>query len=446
MKRLLKLLPLALLAAPLALHAGRPVDSPSYDLFLDKVTFDDAYFPVANLWGVVAAGMVFLMNLGFVTLETGLARAKNAVNVLYKNIFILCLAIVAYALFGFNTMFPGEFNGWWHPGGFVGVPTKDYFDLMTPRYDPFAWWTDFLFQAMIAAKAATIVSGAVGERQKLWPFLIFATLLTGFAYPVVGAWSWGKGWLFRQGFVDFAGTGVVHVFGGFAALACVLLLGPRIGKYDATGNPKAIPGHSLPLATIGLFVLWFGWLGFNGGSLKNAHPEFLGLVVTNTALGGAAGGLVALLLTPLIYKKPDVTMAINGVLAGLVAVTGCADIILPNHALIAGAIGGALMLPAVLALDHLGIDDPIGAIPVHAIGGLWGTMVPALFANANWKWQALGAFTYAFTAFVFSFAVYGVLKLTVGIRVKPEDERLGLDQTSHAQEAYAGDTVVSPTN
>jgi Amt family ammonium transporter len=439
MKKIFRFLPLLLLAAPLA-HAGRPVDLPSYDLYLDKILYDENFFAISNLWGVIAAGLMFIMHLGFATLEAGFARAKHTVNILYKNIFIVCIGFLAYAMFGFHTMFPGEFNGWWHPGGWFGVPVKDYFDLMTPRYDNYTWWTDFLFQSMVAAKAATIVSGAVGERQKLTPFLIYATLLTAFAYPVAGAWSWGKGWLFRQGYIDFAGTGVVHVFGGFAALACVLLLGPRLGKYDATtGKPRAIPGHSMPLATIGLFILWFGWLGFNGGSLKSAHPELLGLVVTNTAMGGAAGGLLAILLTPLLLKKPDLSMAINGVLGGLVAVTGCADIILPNHAIIAGAIGGGIVVLAVLFIEKLKIDDPIGAIPVHAFGGLWGVMVPAVFAGGNWKWQALGGATYALTAFVFSFAVYGLLKITVGIRATPEMERTGLDITEHGQEAYGAD-------
>lgn len=440
--RLLRLFLPALLLAP-ALQAGRPVDSPSYDLYLDQVLFDESFFPVSALWGVLAAGLVFLMHLGFATLEAGMARAKHVVNVLYKNIFVICLGIAAYAVCGFNTMFPGEFNGWLAFHGWIGIPQNEYFDVMTPRYDPFPWWVDFLFQAMIAAKAATIVSGAVGERQKLWTFLVYATLLTGLAYPIVGSWTWGKGWLYRQGFHDFAGASVVHVFGGFAALACVLLLGPRLGKYDDAGKPRAIPGHSMPLATIGLFVLWFGWFGFNGGSLRSAHPELIGLVITNTALGGAMGGLAAMLVNTLLLRKSDLTMAINGVLTGLVAVTGCADIILPHHAMIAGAIGGVIVVLGVLALDHIGIDDPIGAIPVHGLGGLWGTMAAAIFANANWKWQALGAFTYAFAAVAFTIIVYGALKLIVGIRISADAEQTGLDITSHAQEAYSPDTVAA---
>lgn len=440
MRHTLRFLFILLLAAPLA-YAGRPVDSPSYDLYLDKVLYDESFFPVSNLWGVIAAGLVFFMHLGFATLEAGFARQKHVVNVLYKNIYVVCLGLVAFAFCGYTTMYPGEFGGWLGFHGWFGVPTKDYFDLMTPRYDPFGWWTDFLFQAMVAAKAASIVSGAVAERQKLGSFLIYAALLTAFAYPIAGSWSWGKGWLYRQGFIDFAGASVVHVFGGFAALACVLLLGPRLGKYDDTGKPRAIPGHSMPLATIGLFVLWLGWFGFNGGSLKSAHPELLGLVVTNTALAGAAGGLAAMLLTPLILKKPDISMAINGVLAGLVGVTGCADIVLPHHALIAGAIGGLICVVAVLALDRMKIDDPIGAIPVHACGGLWGTLAPAIFANANWQWQVIGAFAYAAAAFAFSFAVLGLLKVTIGIRAKPEAERAGLDISEHGQEAYAAEPV-----
>lgn len=442
MRPLLRLLPLALLLTP-ELHAGRPVDAPSYDLYLDGVLYNEAFFPVSNLWGVIAAGLVFLMQLGFTTLEAGLARRQHTVNVLYKNILVVCLGLTAYALGGFTTMFPGEFNGWLAFHGWPAVLPKDYLDLMTPRYDQVGWWTDFLFQAMIAAKAATIVSGALGERQKLWPFLLYATLLTAFAYPIAGSWSWGKGWLFRQGFIDLAGTAVIHVFGGCAALAGVLLLGPRTGKFDAAGRARAIPGHSLPLATIGLFVLWFGWLGFNGGALRGAHPELLGLVVANTALGGAAGGVAAMLVTLLQRRKPDLTLAINGVLGGLVAVTGGADLILPHHALAAGAVGGGLVVLGTLALDRLGLDDPIGAIPVHALGGLWGTLVPAVFADASAAWQLLGAAAYAFTAFVFTFIVYGALKLTVGIRASAAAEQEGLDLAEHGQEAYPADATVN---
>ncbi len=444
MRMLLRFLPLLLLAAPLA-HAGRPVDSPSYDAYLDQTLYNENFFAVSNLWGVIAAGLVFFMHLGFATLEAGFARQKNVVNVLYKNIYVVCLGLVAFGLCGFTTMYPGEFGGWLSFHGWFGAPTKDYFDLMTPRYDPYGWWTDFLFQAMIAAKAASIVSGAVAERQKLGSFLIYAALLTAFAYPIAGSWSWGKGWLYRQGFVDFAGASVVHVFGGFAALAAVLLLGARKGKYDeVTGKPRAIPGHSMPLATIGLFVLWLGWFGFNGGSLKSAHPELIGLVVTNTALAGAAGGLAAMLLTPLLVKKPDLSMAINGVLAGLVGVTGCADIVLPHHAIFAGAVGGVICVIGVLVLDRLKIDDPIGAIPVHAFGGLWGTLAPAVFANANWQWQVLGGFAYAAAAFAFTFAVLGLLKFTIGIRASAESERAGLDISEHGQEAYAAEPVTQP--
>jgi len=445
MRRVFLFLPLVLAAAPLAHAAGRPVDSSSYDLYLDRILYDESFFPVSNLWGVIAAGLVFLMHLGFATLEAGFGRAKHVVNALYKNVYVVCLALVVYALCGFTTMFPGEFGGWLGFHGWFGVPTKDYFDLMTPRYDQFAWWTDFLFQAMIAAKAASIVSGAVAERQKLGAFLIYAALLTAFAYPIAGSWSWGRGWLFRQGFYDFAGAAVVHVFGGFAALACVLLLGPRAEKYDTLGRARALPGHSMPLATIGLFALWLGWFGFNGGSLKSAHPELLGLVVANTALGGAAGGLAAMLATPLWRRKPDLAMAINGVLGGLVAVTGCADIILPHHALVAGAVGGVIVVLAVLALEWLRLDDPVGAIPVHACGGVWGTLAPAVFASANWQWQVLGLFAYAAAAFGFSFVVFGLLKLTIGVRAGAEAERDGLDVSEHGQEAGAADTAPGVT-
>jgi len=435
--RLLLLVTVAVWVVPATLHAGRPIEPATYDRFLDDTLYNDAFFPVSNLWIVIGAMAVFLMQLGFATLESGLVQAKNAVSSLYRNVFVGCLAIAAYSACGFTTMFPGEFNGLWALHGWFGVPVGDYLDLMTPRYDPVTWWGDFIFQAMIAGKAASIVSGAVAERQKLLPYIIYAVLLTAIAYPVAGSWSWGKGWLFRQGFHDFAGAAVVHVFGGFAALACVLLLGPRTGRYGADGKPRAMPGHSLPLATIGAFVLWFGWFGFNGASLKSAHPELLGLVVTNTALGGACGGLAAMLLTVLLFRKPDLTMALNGVLAGLVAITGCADIILPHHAVIAGLVGGFLVVVAVGVIDRIKIDDPVGAIPVHAIGGLWGVMAPAVFAQANPWWQTIGALTYALVGFGFSYVVFGLLKFTLGLRVKPETEQIGLDLAEHGQEAYA---------
>ncbi len=438
MRKVLRLLPWFFGIAA-TLQAGRPLDARNYDAYLDQVLFDEAFFPVSAVWGVIAAALVFVMHLGFATLEAGLVRAKHTVTSLYRNVFVICLGLMVYAAFGFHTMFPGEFGGWFHPGGWFGVSPKEYYDLMTPRYDPFPWWVDFLFQAMIAAKAAAIVSGAVAERHRLLPFLIYALLLTALAYPVAGAWSWGKGWLYRQGFVDFAGASVVHVFGGCAALAAVLLLGPRHGRYDGGGRPVPIPGHSLPLATIGLFMLWLGWFGFNGGSLRNAHPELLGLVVTNTAIGGACGGLGAMLATAALFRKPDLTMAINGVLTGLVSVTGAADLLLPHHAVLAGAIAGLLVVAGVLLLDRCQIDDPVGAIPVHGLGGLWGTLVPALLAGASWQWQLLGALTYGLTAFLFTLIVLGLLKLLLGLRLSAEAERTGGDLTEHGQAAYAAE-------
>ncbi|MGI9240609.1 MAG: ammonium transporter, partial [Verrucomicrobiales bacterium] len=289
---------------------------------------DSPFFGLSNLWVLICAFLVFLMHLGFSTLESGLTQSKNTVNILFKNVFIISSGLLLYWIWGFNAMYPGD--GWMIGDIFaMGSPWDgapgDNGDLSYGGTSLLmTGWTDFLFQAMFAATAATIVSGAVAERVKLPAFMIFAVLLVGIAYPISGGWKWGAGWLDDMGFYDFAGSSVVHAFGGFAALACVLVLGPRKGKYTSSGI-KPILGSSMPLATIGVFLLWLGWFGFNGGSVLSADPALISYVCVTTALAASAGALASIVVSWTVLKKPDLSMALNGILAGLVGITAGAD-------------------------------------------------------------------------------------------------------------------------
>lgn len=407
------------------------------------------FFTTSMLWTVIAAALVFIMHLGFATLEAGLTQSKNTVNILFKNCFIIAIGIVSYAMIGFNTHYPGDFNGWISFGSPIG-------DLNADGGDGWGYgglslamtgYGDFIFQAMFAATAATIVSGAVAERVKLPTFMIFATLLVAIAYPVVGSWHWGGGWMGGlnggNGFKDFAGSAVVHAFGGFAALACVIVLGPRKGKYTSEGI-KPILGHSMPLATIGVFLLFFGWFGFNGGSVLSAAPAPLGLVFTTTTLAACGGCLGAILISWIVLKKPDLSMTLNGFLAGLVGITANADIVSAMGSIIIGLIAGVIVVFSVLFFDKLKIDDPVGAISVHGVCGIWGILAAALFEvvpeggekQFSIVGQLTGVLAVAVAAFVFAFAVFFVLKLIMGVRVSEEEEAEGLDVAEHGAPAY----------
>ena len=396
------------------------------------------FFTTSMLWTVIAAALVFLMHLGFATLESGLCQQKNVVNVLFKNVFIISIGVITYAFFGFNTHYPGDFNGWFSWGGMIGDLNADggntwgYGGLGLAM----TGFGDFIFQAMFAATGATIVSGAVAERVKLGSFMIFAVLFVGVAYPVAGSWHWGGGVLAEMGFKDFAGSTVVHAFGGFGALACVLVLGPRKGKYTESGI-KPIPAHSFPLAAIGVFLLMFGWYGFNGGSVLSAEPSALGLVFTTTTLGATAGALGAIFISWIMLKKPDLSMALNGILAGLVGITANADVITVTGALIIGFIAGILVVLSIIQLDKLKIDDPVGAISVHGICGIWGTIATAIFADGfDFMVQLKGALLVSVFAFAFAYIVFSILKVMMGVRVSEEEEDRGLDIAEHGQEAY----------
>jgi len=418
----------------------------------------DGWFNASNVWMMVATFLVFIMHLGFATLETGLERAKNATNILFKNTAIITIGMLTYAIMGFNLAYPGG-EGWMvgeylgFAGFGVGFDAADAAARAansSPGYTTgYPYWTDFLFQAMFAATAATIVSGAVAGRVKLLPFLIFSTIYVMIAYPIVVSWEWGTGFLDDMGFHDFAGSTLVHSVGGWGALIGAILLGPRMGKY-VNGTVKAIPGHNLPLATIGVFLLWLGWFGFNGGSVLSGDATMTSYVLVTTSLAAAGGVFGAMVTSWFIQKKPDLTMALNGALAGLVGITAGADVISPGMSVVVGVIAGVLVVTSVLVIDQvLKIDDPVGAISVHLVCGIWGTLAVGIFkmdymANGDaiedgaFGAQLVGVLVTGVFCLIFAGALFALLKYTMGIRVDAEEELRGLDIGEHGQEAYAG--------
>ncbi|MCA9642951.1 MAG: ammonium transporter, partial [Myxococcales bacterium] len=366
-------------------------------------------FVANNTWMMVCTGLVFIMHLGFATLETGLTRAKNTVNILFKNTFIVCIGLLTYYVIGFGLMYPGTFNGYI---GFAGWGLHPTPEGMTTAYASggYTYYTDFLFQGMFAATCATIVSGAVAERIKLNSFMVFATLFVALAYPIAGAWHWGGGFLKQAGFYDFAGSTLVHSVGGWAALVGILFLGPRRGKYGKDGSVTPIPGSNMPLATIGVFLLWLGWFGFNGGSVLSANPEATSLVLVTTCLAAAAGGVGAIFAYNFVSRKPDLSMALNGILAGLVGVTAGADVVTPIEAIIIGAISGGLVVGAVIFFDKIKIDDPVGATSVHLVCGVWGTLAAGIFGEGkSVVAQLYGIGVYAGFTLVVSALLFGLL-------------------------------------
>ncbi len=394
-------------------------------------------FTANNLWIMIAACLVFIMHLGFANLESGLTRAKNTVNILFKNTFVVCMSIITYALVGFNLMYPGEFNGLLGSAGFGLFPSAA--DLTAAYADGgYTYWSDFLFQAMFAATAATIVSGAVAERIKLSSFMIFSTIFVTLIYTVAGSWKWGGGVLDQLGFYDFAGSTLVHSVGGWGALVGAWMLGPRLGKY-VSGKVAPIPGSSLPLAAIGVFLLWLGWFGFNGGSVLSADPAAVSLVLTTTCLAAAAGGLAAMFASQLFFGKPDLSMGLNGILAGLVGITAGADLMAMWSAIVIGLVAGVIVVFSVLFFDRIRIDDPVGAISVHLICGIWGTLAVGLFSPAHSiAVQAVGILAYAIAAGGGSLLIFGALRASMGLRVSAEEETEGLDLAEHGMHAYDG--------
>jgi len=402
-------------------------------------TAADAMFTVNNTWMLVSAFLVFIMHLGFATLESGLTQAKNTVNILFKNVSIIAIGILTYTLCGFNLMYPGDFNGYFGFSGFGISAPAGVAGLIEYANGAYTYFTDFIFQAMFAATAATIVSGAVAERIKLSSFLIFSTIYVAFVYPIVGSWTWGAGWLADKNFHDFAGSTLVHSVGGWAALIGAYTLGPRLGKYGKNGNIKPILGHNMPLAAIGVFLLWFGWYGFNGGSVLSADPGGVSLVFVTTTLAAAAGVIGAMVTSWYISKKPDLSMILNGSLAGLVGITAGADVISPMNSGIVGFIAGIIVVLSVIQLDKLKIDDPVGAISVHLVCGIWGTLAVGIFSSEyNLGIQALGVLAYGIFCLISALAIFQAVKVFMGLRVSEEEEILGLDIGEHDMESYAG--------
>jgi len=398
-------------------------------------------FTVNNLWMMISTFLVFIMHLGFATLEAGLTRSKNTVNILFKNTIIPGIGLLTYALVGFNLMYPGgDFEGAFFGFAGFGLELPDGWD--TSNYNAgYTYFTDFIFQAMFAATAATIVSGAVAERVKLGPFITFSIIYVAIIYPIVGMWKWGGGFLnaLETPFYDFAGSTIVHSVGGWGALVGAMLLGPRIGKYTPQGM-KAIPGHNIPLAVIGVFLLWLGWFGFNGGSVLSADPGLVSKVFVTTSLAAAAGAFGALIISYLKFKTYDITMVLNGILAGLVGITAGADQMGVIDSIIIGFVGGGLVVFGVVLFDKIKIDDPVGAISVHLIGGIWGTLAVGLFGDLAGMDQVISQLTGIGATAVFCFAtawiIFFVLKKTVGIRVDEKEETEGLDINEHSMRAY----------
>jgi len=396
----------------------------------------DPLFWVNNTWMLTATFLVFIMHLGFAALESGLSQAKNTVNVLFKNLCVLSLGLLTYALVGFALMYPGpEFAGDFI--GFAGFGIDPGLDGLTAAYaeGAYTYWTDFIFQAMFAATAATIVSGAVAERVRLSAFLTFAAIYVAFVYPVVGMWHWGGGWLAEQGFHDFAGSTIVHSVGGWAALVGAWMLGPRLGRFRG-GRAEPRP-HSLPLSAIGALLLWFGWYGFNGGSVLSADPAALSLVVVTTSLAAASGVMCAAGGSWVTTGKPDLGMALNGALGGLVGVTAGADVLSPAGAVIVGATSGLLVLVATRLMERARIDDPVGAVPVHLACGIWATLCVGLFGGGSLAAQAIGVLATAAFCLPISLMLFKVLDLALGLRVSEAEEVRGLDLEEHGVEAYA---------
>ncbi|WP_299159510.1 ammonium transporter [uncultured Tenacibaculum sp.] len=399
---------------------------------------------INNVWMMICIALVFFMHLGFAFLEIGLTRQKNTINILFKNIFIITVGLLLYYLIGFNLMYPGFSKDALGILGFSGIgldaPLKN--GVLDLTYNEgYTYWTDFLFQGMFAATAATIVSGAVAERMKLIPFIIFTIIYVGIIYPIAGSWKWGGGFLhtLETPFYDFAGSTLVHSVGGWAALIAVCLLGPRIGKFKK-GKAQAIPGHNIPIATAGVLILWLGWFGFNGGSVLSANPSATSLTLVTTCLAAAAGGFLAFLTSSIIYKGFDLTMYLNGILGGLVGITAGADQMSPTDAILIGGIAGIIVVFAVSIIDRLKLDDPVGAIAVHLVCGIWGTLAVGIFGNlAGWNQfvsQLIGILAYTVFCSASSFIIIFTLKKTMGIRVNEREELEGLDKFEHGINAY----------
>ena len=418
---------------------------------LPYYTKGEADYVTNTLFMMICAVLVILMQPGFALLEVGLNAKKNTVNILFKNVMDLSVGVLLYYFIGWGIMYPGDFNGYFAyagPGVAADAADLDY---------GFSNSVDFLFQVAFAATAATIVSGAVAGRMKFGAYLAFSAVLTGLVYPISGAWKWGGGFLAEMGFADFAGSVVVHAVGGFAGLAGALVLGPRLGRFSEDGKSTPLPGHNITYAAIGVFLLWVGWYGFNPGSQLTyggvANSEATTYIALTTTLAAGAGAVVAMIVAWGLFGKPDVTMALNGVLAGLVSITANCDQVSPTSALIIGAIGGVLVVVGIVLLDKLKIDDPVGAWPVHGLCGIWGGIATGIFGTAlpevGEEVLSRGGYIYVQLystviicawAFITMFALFYALKTVGMLRVSREEEEMGLDLSEHGMRAY-GDSL-----
>ena len=403
----------------------------------------ETQYAIDTFYFLVMGALVMFMAPGFAMLEAGLVRAKNTAEILTKNVALFAIACIMYLFFGYDLMYVNVTEGAWIPSFGMGIGAENTAAevLASGGETYYSARSDYFFQVVFVATAMSIVSGAVAERMKLWAFLAFAVVMTGFIYPIQGSWSWGGGALAAAGFSDFAGSGIVHMCGAAAALAGVLMLGPRAGKYGEDGSSRAIPGANMPLATLGTFILWFGWFGFNGGSelkLSNVdEANAVAQVFVNTNLAACGGVVAALLTARALFGKADLTMALNGALAGLVSIT--ADPLSPSAELsvLVGLIGGVLVVFSIVGLDRLKIDDPVGAISVHGVVGIWGLMAVLLSnGDASLGGQLFGIAAIFGWTFLASLAIWSILKFTMGIRVSQEEEYEGTDISECGLEAY----------
>ena len=400
-----------------------------------EVSAETAY--VFNTFSFLVSGfLVMLMALGFTCLEAGLVRTKNTATICVKNVALYSLAGIMFYLVGYGFMYNDV-------SGYIGTPVLWNPEAAADPADGYSKMSDWFFQMVFCATAMSIVSGTIAERIKLIPFLIFAVVLTGIIYPIQGSWTWGGGWLSEMGFSDFAGSTIVHSVGGWAALTGAIIIGPRLGKYGPNGQVNAIPGSNLPLATIGTFILWFGWFGFNGGSQlalgSAADAAAMANVYVNTNMAACAGLVAALVLSMILYSKTDLTFVLNGALAGLVSITAGPDVATPLQAIIIGAIGGVICTLAIPLLDKLKIDDVVGAISVHLVAGIWGTLavaIPGLNGSGDMTTQIIGIVSIGIFTVVLSTIGWIVLKAVFGLRPTEEEETTGLDISELGMDAY----------
>lgn len=411
-----------------------------------KLAVETLTLGLDTAWVLIAAFFVFFMQAGFGMVEAGFIRAKNTCNILTKNFMDFCMASMGFFIFGYAIMFGAgnDIIGW-----------KGFFLNGAVSASPIPLFAFWLFQAAFCGAAATIVAGGMAERMKFSAYLLYSFIISAFIYPVVGHWIWGGGWLSKIGFTDFAGSTVVHALGGFAALIGAIMLKPRIGKYNPDGTANAIAGHSIPLASLGVFILWFGWFGFNTGStLSVGDGSLIGRVAINTSLAAAAGGILAMITVWKMFGKPDLSMAMNGALAGLVAITASCAFVEPWAAILIGAVGGVLVVLGVVLLDKMRIDDPVGAVPVHGLNGVWGTLSLGIFgqralglANEGLIYgggfkqliiQLIGVSSVVVFILFTMGIVFTLIKKTVGLRVSRDEELKGLDIGEHGMKAYSG--------